>query len=404
MNHPMGSGRFRGQRRQPPKGTVNPFAWSAPGASLLPTDGLRSKSWDEFASRRAEHWTSCSRSATSCRGRVPVMAGPPNDRALGRTPTRPQSVGSDDAKRRAFSDALLVMRRRIELFASLPLEKLSRLALQERLHQNRARMRMSGGPLQPSEPIHGAGHALAIGPIVRHESGQRLSSTSRCTWTRATQRHSSFSTRSKRRLRRTMRTGSAESWNAVRAEGADQRTGRGLRLARESTRAAADAGRPARSRCGHQRQEPMVGGRIRAAGLGRVRNWRRTPSSAARRWTCTRPRAWACSSDCVGCSRRTRRWSTRAAATARHRCTSPAQNEVVAAPARRHGADIDARDVDHESTPAQYMMRDRGRTSPAISSRERLPDRLLLMAAALGDLIPRRQHLDAEPRLASVCA
>jgi arsenate reductase len=41
--------------------------------------------------------------------------------------------GTEEEKRRAFSDALSVMKRRIDLFASLPLEKLNKLALQEQL-------------------------------------------------------------------------------------------------------------------------------------------------------------------------------------------------------------------------------------------------------------------------------
>jgi arsenate reductase len=41
--------------------------------------------------------------------------------------------GSDDEKRRVFLDTFMVLRRRIELFANLPFEKLDRLALQERL-------------------------------------------------------------------------------------------------------------------------------------------------------------------------------------------------------------------------------------------------------------------------------
>jgi arsenate reductase len=43
--------------------------------------------------------------------------------------------GTLDERRRAFREAFLVLRRRIELFASLPLDKLSGLALQERLNQ-----------------------------------------------------------------------------------------------------------------------------------------------------------------------------------------------------------------------------------------------------------------------------
>lgn len=60
-----------------------------------------------------------------------------------------------------------------------------------------------------------------------------------------------------------------------------------------------------------------------------------------------------------------------------------------------HGADIDARDVDHESTPAQYMVRDRQEIARYLVERGTRTD--ILMAAALGDLIRVQQHLAADP-------
>jgi ankyrin repeat protein len=70
-----------------------------------------------------------------------------------------------------------------------------------------------------------------------------------------------------------------------------------------------------------------------------------------------------------------------------------------------HGADIDALDIDHESTPAQYMLRvdqvrhythDRQDVARYLVSRGCRTD--ILMAAALGDADLVRQHLDADPR------
>jgi len=61
-----------------------------------------------------------------------------------------------------------------------------------------------------------------------------------------------------------------------------------------------------------------------------------------------------------------------------------------------HGAQIDARDVDHESTPAQYMIRDRQEIVRYLVSRGCKTD--LLMAAALGDLDLARKHLEADPQ------
>ena len=59
------------------------------------------------------------------------------------------------------------------------------------------------------------------------------------------------------------------------------------------------------------------------------------------------------------------------------------------------GADIDARDVDHESTPAQYMLDGRQDVARHLVSRGCRTD--ILMAAALGDLDLVRRHLDANP-------
>lgn len=70
-----------------------------------------------------------------------------------------------------------------------------------------------------------------------------------------------------------------------------------------------------------------------------------------------------------------------------------------------HGADIDARDIDHESTPAQYMLRvdqkrhypkDRQEVARYLVSRGCQTD--ILMASALGDLDLVRRHLDRDPK------
>ncbi len=61
-----------------------------------------------------------------------------------------------------------------------------------------------------------------------------------------------------------------------------------------------------------------------------------------------------------------------------------------------HGAEIDALDADHESTPAQYLVRDRPAVARHLIARGARTD--LLMAAALGDLDLVRRHLDADPK------
>jgi len=61
----------------------------------------------------------------------------------------------------------------------------------------------------------------------------------------------------------------------------------------------------------------------------------------------------------------------------------------------KQGADINALDVDHESTPAQYMIRDRQPIARFLVARGCRTD--LLIAAALGDLALTRHHLDEDP-------
>jgi ankyrin repeat protein len=60
-----------------------------------------------------------------------------------------------------------------------------------------------------------------------------------------------------------------------------------------------------------------------------------------------------------------------------------------------HGADINARDVDHESTPAQYLVRERTVVARYLVERGATTD--ILLAAALGDLDRVRRHLEADP-------
>jgi alpha-D-ribose 1-methylphosphonate 5-triphosphate synthase subunit PhnG len=67
----------------------------------------------------------------------------------------------------------------------------------------------------------------------------------------------------------------------------------------------------------------------------------------------------------------------------------------VAAYLLDHGAEIDAKDVDHESTPAQYLVGEHQEVTRYLISRGCRTD--LLMAAAVGDLNLVRNHLDADP-------
>jgi ankyrin repeat protein len=73
-----------------------------------------------------------------------------------------------------------------------------------------------------------------------------------------------------------------------------------------------------------------------------------------------------------------------------------AANVEIARYLLEHGAEIDLTDVDHEATPAQYMIRDRTDVARFLVERGARTD--ILLAAALGDAALVRQYLDADPR------
>ena len=135
MNHPaIGGGRFQAfSAGSHPKGQVNPFALEFLETQHISTEGLRSKSWDEFAGPDAPPIdfvvTVCDQAAAE---QCPYWPGQPVSAHWG-LPDPAAVDGPDEAKRKAFRDTFIALRRRIELFASLPFDKLSRLALQERV-------------------------------------------------------------------------------------------------------------------------------------------------------------------------------------------------------------------------------------------------------------------------------
>ena len=132
----VGGGRFKAYSAgSQPNGRVNPFAIELLKKNSLPTDGLRSKSWDEFAAPGAPQldfvFTVCDNAA----GEVcPMWPGQPVTAHWG--VEDPAAVeGTDDEKRRAFAQAYTVLRNRIQMFASLRFSALDRLALTDRLRE-----------------------------------------------------------------------------------------------------------------------------------------------------------------------------------------------------------------------------------------------------------------------------
>jgi len=118
-----------------PAGAVNPFALELLQKNRIDTAELRSKNWDEFARPGAPDldfvFTVCDNAA----GEVcPIWPGQPMTAHWGIAD--PAAVqGSDDAKRRAFLRAFSELSTRINLFMSLPLDKLDRLVLKKKLDE-----------------------------------------------------------------------------------------------------------------------------------------------------------------------------------------------------------------------------------------------------------------------------
>jgi arsenate reductase len=130
LNH-WGKGRFRAfSAGSHPTGRVHPFTLDLLNGLKLPATGLRSKSWDEFASPTAPVmdfvFTVCDQAA----GEVcPIWPGQPITAHWG-FPDPAAFVGPDVEKRALFADVFRQIENRIKLFAALPLEKLDRLAIQ----------------------------------------------------------------------------------------------------------------------------------------------------------------------------------------------------------------------------------------------------------------------------------
>ena len=126
-----GKGRFKGYSAGSfPKGAVHPLALDVLERLRLPTRGLRSKSWNEFARPGAPVmdfiFTVCDQAAGEL---CPVWPGNPVTAHWG-VPDPAALQGRDAEQRRAFREAYVVLENRIKLFVALPIEKLDRLAIQ----------------------------------------------------------------------------------------------------------------------------------------------------------------------------------------------------------------------------------------------------------------------------------
>ena len=133
LNH-LGKGRFRAVSAGSfPRGSVHPLALETLRRNHLAVDGLRSKSWDEFAQPGGPQldfvFTVCDRAAQEI---CPMWPGQPmtahwgiEDPAL--------AEGTVEQQQRAFNLAFRALDARLRLFTSLPIESLDSLALQRQL-------------------------------------------------------------------------------------------------------------------------------------------------------------------------------------------------------------------------------------------------------------------------------
>jgi arsenate reductase (thioredoxin) len=129
-----GAGRFRAlSAGSHPKGTINPFALQVLRAFDYPTDGLRSKSLDEFALPDAPKMDFVFTVCDDAAGEVcPVWPGHPMTAHWGiEDPAALEGTAVE--KERAFNTAFRYMRNRVTSFIALPLASLDKMALTNRL-------------------------------------------------------------------------------------------------------------------------------------------------------------------------------------------------------------------------------------------------------------------------------
>jgi arsenate reductase len=129
----LGQGRFKAYSAgSKPAGRVNPGALEWLNAHGHSTAGLRSKSWDEFARPDAPEFdfifTVCDNAAGET---CPLWPGHPATAHWG-IPD-PAHIEGDEARRAAFEKAAGQLTRRIQMFLSLPIDKLDKVTLKQKL-------------------------------------------------------------------------------------------------------------------------------------------------------------------------------------------------------------------------------------------------------------------------------
>ncbi|MBU6497210.1 MAG: arsenate reductase ArsC [Rhodospirillales bacterium] len=125
-----GQGRLHGfSAGSHPKGAVHPLALAVLAQAGLPTEGLRSKGWEEFAAPGAPAMDFIVTVCDDAAGEVcPVWPGHPMTAHWG-VPDPAAHEGSEAERMQAFRDAFMMLESRIKLFAALPFAALDRMAL-----------------------------------------------------------------------------------------------------------------------------------------------------------------------------------------------------------------------------------------------------------------------------------
>lgn len=118
-----------------PAGKVHPQALRQLELTHLPTEGYRSKSWDEFAAPDAPQldfvFTVCDNAASEV---CPVWPGQPMTAHWG-IPDPAAVSGTTEQVERAFREAYVALDRRIALFLALPLQSLDKLAIEKKIRE-----------------------------------------------------------------------------------------------------------------------------------------------------------------------------------------------------------------------------------------------------------------------------
>ena len=132
----LGKGRFKGYSAgSMPATAPNPLALQTLANLRLPTEGLRSKNWDEFAKPGAPVMdfviTVCDNAAKEV---CPVWPGQPITAHWG-VEDPSLATGTDEQNLHAFARVAQILRRRIEFFLSLPLAKLDALMIQTQVRE-----------------------------------------------------------------------------------------------------------------------------------------------------------------------------------------------------------------------------------------------------------------------------